>query len=497
MTGVLNTYLTASVVATWIHGSIRFPGIGAVIIAVLVLLIVAVYVRYLFYRKVEELVNLRVERALRVKEKASKIMSGMDPVPVENENGERKVKSIKYKSVTVLFADIQGFTKIVEHLNPEILIDELDQFFFKFDSIVESYGIEKIKTIGDAYMAAGGIPEMSRVHPIKMILVAMEIHRYMFELRAAKEDKHQDYWELRIGIHTGPVIAGRVGRNKTSLDIWGDTVNIASRMESSGVPGEINITGATYLLVKDFFICEYRGKMPIKYKGEIDMYFVRGIVPELSVDGDMRTPNSRFRFKMQHIRFSDLEEAVLDRFEKELPKQIYYHNFKHTIDVVTQTEIIARGEGVSEEDQLLSKTAALLHDIGFILSYEDHETHSIELAREILPHFDYSDEQIEKIAELIGVTRPNAKPVNKLQEILKDADLDYLGRSDFIQLSDSLYRELIEQKGEMSELDWNKKQCDFLKTHIYYTETARKMRQTNKEKQLEKLKLLSGDASEK
>ncbi|URW79870.1 adenylate/guanylate cyclase domain-containing protein [Xiashengella succiniciproducens] len=265
MTGVLNTYLTASVVATWIHGSIRFPGIGAVIIAVLVLLIVAVYVRYLFYRKVEELVNLRVERALRVKEKASKIMSGMDPVPVENENGERKVKSIKYKSVTVLFADIQGFTKIVEHLNPEILIDELDQFFFKFDSIVESYGIEKIKTIGDAYMAAGGIPEMSRVHPIKMILVAMEIHRYMFELRAAKEDKHQDYWELRIGIHTGPVIAGRVGRNKTSLDIWGDTVNIASRMESSGVPGEINITGATYLLVKDFFICEYRGKMPIKY----------------------------------------------------------------------------------------------------------------------------------------------------------------------------------------------------------------------------------------
>ena len=95
------------------------------------------------------------------------------------------------------------------------------------------------------------------------------------------------------------------------------------------------------------------------------------------------------------------------------------------------------------------------------------------------------------------MTRPNAKPVIKLQEILKDADLDYLGRSDFIQLSDSLYRELIEQKGEMSELDWNKKQCDFLKTHIYYTETARKMRQTNKEKQLEKLKLLSGDASEK
>lgn len=493
----MTTYLAAVLVSVWIPGGIQLPRGGVVILAVLVLLCLVVYFRYLFYKKVEALVNIRVERALRVKEKANKILAGMDPVPVESDSGERKVKSIKYKSVTVLFADIQGFTKIVEHLNPEILIDELDQFFFKFDSIVEDYGIEKIKTIGDAYMAAGGIPEMSRVHPIKMILVAMEIHRYMFELRTSKEDKHQDYWELRIGIHTGPVIAGRVGRNKTSLDIWGDTVNIASRMESSGVPGEINITGATYLLVKDFFVCEYRGKMPIKYKGEIDMYFVRGIVPEMSENADMKTPNERFLFKMQHIRFGDLEEAVLDRFEKELPKQIYYHNFKHTIDVVTQTEIIARGEEVSEEDQLLLKTAALLHDIGFILSYEDHETHSIELAREILPHFDYSSEQIEKIAELIGVTRPNARPVNKLQEILKDADLDYLGRSDFIQLSDSLYRELIEQKGEMSEIDWNKKQCDFLTSHIYYTETARRMRQTNKEKQLEKLKLLSGDAAEK
>lgn len=242
------TYLvSASVLAAGVFGTITIKLFGEIVLVIAVLGILY-YLKRLFYKKVEELTNIRVERALRTKEKALRIFSGLDSETSVKDNDGGKVKSIKYKSVTVLFADIQGFTKIVEHLNPEKLIDELDSFFIKFDSIVDKHGIEKIKTIGDAYMAAGGIPDKSRVHSIKMILVAMEIHSYMFELREAKTKQHQDYWELRVGIHTGPVIAGRVGRNKTSLDIWGDTVNIASRMESSGVAGEINITGATYQL---------------------------------------------------------------------------------------------------------------------------------------------------------------------------------------------------------------------------------------------------------
>jgi len=378
-------------------------------------------------------------------------------------------------------------------LNPDSLIDELDNFFFKFDSIVERHGIEKIKTIGDAYMAAGGIPERSRVHSVKMILVAMEIHEYMFALRAGKIEHHEDFWELRVGIHTGPVIAGRVGRKKTSLDIWGDTVNIASRMESSGIAGEINITGTTQMLVRSFFVCEYRGKMPIKYKGEIDMYFVKGIIPELSVNGEGRKPNSLFYIRLQHIRFNDLEEAVMERLEQDLPKDIYYHNIKHTIDVVTQVEVIGRGEGVTEEELLLLKTAALMHDTGFILSYDNHEQSSIELAQEVLRRFDYTEKQITKIVELIGVTHPKAKPVNKLQFILKDADLDYLGRSDFINVSEHLYHELQEHDIKMTSKEWNKKQFEFISKHKYYTETARTMRQINKEKQLEKLKIMTKD----
>jgi adenylate cyclase len=457
----------------------------------LVVLIILFFLRQLFFQRVEELANIRVERALKVKEKALRIRSGLDSEMVGKSGGREKVKSIKYKSVTVLFADIQGFTKIVEHLNPDSLIDELDHFFFRFDSIVEKHGIEKIKTIGDAYMAAGGIPDKSRIHSVKMVLVAMEIHDYMFALRAGKIELHQDFWELRVGIHTGPVIAGRVGRNKTSLDIWGDTVNIASRMESSGVPGEINITGTTYLLVKGFFVCEYRGKMPIKYKGEIDMYFVKGIIPELSIDGEGKVPNELFHIRLQHIRFSDLEEAIMERLENELPKDIYYHNVKHTIDVVTQAEIIARGEGVSEEELLLLKTAALMHDTGFILSYDKHEQNSIDLSREVLRRFDYSEAQIRQVVELIEVTHPKAKPVNTLQYILKDADLDYLGRSDFIKVSDHLFHELQEYNGKMSSYEWNKKQFDFLSKHKYYTDTARKMRQVNKDKQLEKLKIMT------
>lgn len=460
-----------------------------VFIVLIGLLSMLYYLRQYFFRKVEELATERVSQALQVREKAMRIRSGYDQEGMNVADGT-KIKPVKYNSVTVLFADIQGFTKIVEHLNPEVLIDELDHFFFKFDSVVEKHGIEKIKTIGDAYMAAGGIPGKSSTHPVEMILVALEIQNYMQQLRARKIREHQDFWELRIGIHTGPVISGKVGRNKASNDIWGDTVNIASRMESSGVAGEINITGTTYQLVRDFFICEYRGKMPVKYKGEIDMYFIKGINPELCEEGKKDVPNELFNIRLQHIRFIDLEMAVLERLEKEIPHNVFYHNVKHTIDVVTQVEIIGRGEGVSEEELLLLKTAALMHDTGFLITYDNHESNSIELSADVLKRFKYTPAQIDQIARLIEVTRPKARPVNKLQAILKDADLDYLGRSDFLILSDNLYKELIEYNGKMSSPEWNQKQLDFLSRHRYYTETARKMRQVNKDKQVEMLKEL-------
>ncbi len=439
-------------------------------------------------RKVETLTTERVAKEIKNRQKAMQVAAatGADTFPYNHK--KPKVRSKKYQRVTVLFADIQGFTRIAEQLNPEALIDELDQFFIHFDEVVERNDIEKIKTIGDAYMCAGGLPKKNRTNPIEVVLAAMEIQQHMRRLRKIKTLEHKDYWELRIGIHTGPVIAGMVGRKKVTFDIWGDTVNIASRMESSGVAGEINVTGATWQQVKGFFEAEYRGKMPIKYKGETDMYFIKGIIPRLSADEEGKIPNELFRIRLQYIRYSDLEEDMLDRLEKELSPKITYHNFKHTIDVITQTEIIGRGEKISEEEMLLVKTAALFHDTGFLIDYHNHEDNSILLAQDILPRYKYTSPQIDTICELIDVTRKGNHPKNHLEAVLSDADLDYLGRSDFIPVSETLYVELQSFNGTLPLSDWTERQIEFISNHRYYTNTAKDLRQVNKQKQLEILR---------
>ena len=230
------------------------------------------------YQRAESRISQRMQRKLDAmiveKERSDKLMAEILPGnTAEQLKSKGKAKWDKYERATVLFSDIQGFTQIAEEMNPEALIDELDKFFFHFDSVVEKYNIEKIKTIGDAYMAAGGIPEKNSTNPVEVVLAALEMLSYMQHLKSSKAK----IWDLRIGIHSGPVIAGIVGHKKLSYDIWGDTVNTASRMESSGIAGKVNISGNTYSMVKDYFICEYRGKLPVKYKGNIDMYFVKGL----------------------------------------------------------------------------------------------------------------------------------------------------------------------------------------------------------------------------
>lgn len=179
-----------------------------------------------------------------------------------------------YDMATVLFTDFKGFTKISEKLTPEQIVHELDYCFLKFDEIIEKYGIEKIKTIGDAYMCAGGIPIANRTNPIDVVKAGLEMQEFMDEFKAEKQAKDEPVWELRIGIHTGQLVAGVVGKNKFAYDIWGDTVNLAARMESSGEVGKVNISETTYELVKAHFQCTHRGKVAAKNKGEIDMYFV-------------------------------------------------------------------------------------------------------------------------------------------------------------------------------------------------------------------------------
>lgn len=215
-----------------------------------------------------------------------------------------RVQPVDYESTSVLFTDFVGFTQIAENFTPQQLVGELDSCFSGFDRIARKHNLEKIKTIGDAYMAVGGIPKANNTHAVDCVLAALEIEELVTGLRAREMEESKPYWQIRVGIHSGDLIAGVVGSEKFSYDVWGDTVNTASRLESSGVPGKINISSSTYDLVKNFFECEFRGKVAAKNKGEVDMYFVNGIRRELSVDGDGKTPGEKFLQLYENLAFS-------------------------------------------------------------------------------------------------------------------------------------------------------------------------------------------------
>ena len=230
------------------------------------------------------------------KEKSDRLLLNILPEKIANELKEKGfVKPVLYESVTVIFTDFKGFTKIASNMLPEDLLEKLDMIFLQFDQICERRNIEKLKTIGDAYMCAGGLPETNLTHPIDACLAAIEMQNFMNETKSIIEQiSGEQFWDMRLGIHTGTVVAGVIGKTKFAYDVWGDAVNTASRMESNGSIGKINISDSTYNKVKDFFDCEYRGKIEAKNKGMIDMYFLLRIKPELSRDKEGIIPNEQF-----------------------------------------------------------------------------------------------------------------------------------------------------------------------------------------------------------
>ncbi len=181
---------------------------------------------------------------------------------------------VHFEAVTVVFTDFEGFTKIASSLPPAEIVSELNECFLKFDEIAERHNLEKIKTMGDAYMCAGGLPIKNDTHPTDAILAAKEIMAFVEERNTELAAEGKPIWPIRIGIHTGELVAGVVGSKKFAYDIWGDTVNVASRMESSAGVGEINISEATYELVSKKFPCRYRGEIEVKNKGKMGMYIV-------------------------------------------------------------------------------------------------------------------------------------------------------------------------------------------------------------------------------
>jgi len=187
-------------------------------------------------------------------------------------NGESKPRH--FEEASILFTDFKGFTSIADKLSPAELVEDLNECFVAFDRIIEKFNLEKIKTIGDSYMCAGNIPSPDAEHAYKIIKAAIEIQVFMDEHNLRRAERNLEAWEIRIGIHIGPVVAGVVGNKKYAYDIWGRAVNVASRMESNGTPGRVNISAHLYEIIKDRFECTYRGKIYAKNVGDLDMYYV-------------------------------------------------------------------------------------------------------------------------------------------------------------------------------------------------------------------------------
>lgn len=252
-------------------------GIVASLLAVVVS-IIALVSRQIANRKLERK-NSQIEEQKSIieaeKKKAEALLLNILPKEVAEELKEKGYAAPRhYEMVTVLFTDFKGFSQIAERLSPHEIVDRLNFFFQNFDEIAAKHNLEKIKTIGDAYMCAGGIPNENSTNPIDAVRAGLEIQEFMRQWNLERLLQGEPTFELRLGINTGPLVAGVIGKNKFAYDIWGDTVNLASRMESSGEVGKVNISQSTYEWVRHQFVCTYRGKVPAKNKGEISMYFV-------------------------------------------------------------------------------------------------------------------------------------------------------------------------------------------------------------------------------
>lgn len=226
----------------------------------------------------------------RQKDEIEHLLLNILPAEVAKElqvNGQATPRN--FESVSVMFTDFKSFTVIADKMSPQELVEELNSCFIAFDNIIGKYNLEKIKTIGDAYMCAGGIPAPDKRHAYNIVKASLEIQEYIIQNNKRKVAAGLEAWDLRLGVHVGPIVAGVVGKRKYAYDIWGSTVNIASRMESNGEPGRVNISASTYELVKDEFECSYRGKIYAKNVGDVDMYFVEREIAVAEVNLNVNT----------------------------------------------------------------------------------------------------------------------------------------------------------------------------------------------------------------
>ena len=429
----------------------------------------------------------------RENEKSEDLLKDVFPTKIAKVlKNKGKIEPEYYEQASILFADIVSFSKITPDLTAEELVDTLNLYFKAFDTHITENKMILIKTIGDSYFAVGGVPKKDKKNPIYTVIAGLQMQKSVKELNLNSDSK----WKVRVGINTGEIAAGVLDTKRPMFDVWGSAVNVASRLQENGESGRVNISESTYKCIYPYFECEERGEIEGKNIGKIPMYFVKRIKPAFSEDEEGTVPNKLFWKYVKSLKdikpdYIKLTQDVIELLKEKLPNGIYYHTEKHALNIMSAVEVLCFGEKIFNEDILLLKTAALLHDVGFIERYNNNEEIGARYAREMLPNYDFNVEQINKVEKLILATEITYKPKNLLERIIRDADLDYLGRSDFEDISQKLMKEFLEHGIVQSEKEFLENQVKFLISHKFLTETAKNTRIKKKKENIEIAKKLN------
>jgi len=441
------------------------------------------------------LAKIEVYKTLFYKDqRINQLLNNIFPEKVlEDLNNYGKFSPKRVENGVVLFTDFVKFSQKASKIKPLQLLKKLEHYFTQFDEIIGRYKLEKIKTIGDSYMVIGGVTEENNQPAIRACLAALEIRNFMLNEKSIAEAMNHDFWEIRIGIHMGPLVAGIIGSKKFSFDVWGDSVNIASRAEQSANENNIVITEKIQNEIQEYFEFTNLGKIEIKTRGgKIEMFTLNKLKNEYSLYKEGKVANDQIRniCELSNVDFDHMRKDLLNKLKASLPEEVVYHDLAHTLNVEKAALRFAKLEGLDEEETMILQTAVLYHDAGFIVSNVDNEKFAINLAKTNLSKFGYTDFQIDEIIKIIDSTKQISQNTpDLLSKIMCDADHDYFGRADYYIVSEKL-REENENYGKiMSDKEWIIYQLNYLENiHEYKTETAKNIRQFGKNIRIDELK---------
>ena len=426
-------------------------------------------------------------------QRIGQLLSNIFPENVlEDLNTYGKFSPKRIDKGVVMFTDFVDFSSASKKIKPIALLRKLEYYFTRFDEIMERYKLEKIKTIGDAYMALGGVTE-NHAHPaIRACLAALEIRNFMINEKELAQAIGKDYWEIRVGIHMGPLVAGIIGSKKFSFDVWGDTVNIASRAEQSTENDTISITNKVLNEVGEYFDITPRGRIEIKKRGgTVEMFFLDRLKAEhcLYGEGKIAATHLRSICGLEMIDFEQMRVFIINKLKVYLPDELVYHTLSHTLNVEKAAIRYAKLEGLTESELNLLRTAVLYHDSGFILNYDNNEKFAVQMTATTLERFGYSKEQIRIVNDIILATMDGIEPVTLMQQIMCDADHDYFGRADYHTVARKLRIEMENYGRVMDDAGWIEFQLSYLdRKHVFYTETAKNIRTAGKNARIQELK---------